>query len=100
LEAPNAVVALGIWKAQRPEIRLLLTDLVLPEGINGIALAEQLTREEPGLKVLYISGYRADFTGGEVVLEEGVNFLTKPFESRKLAQTARRCLDQTPLPTA
>ena len=66
----------------------------MPEGVNGKVLAQQLLSEAPGLKVLYISGYSADTTGDDVPLEEGVNFLTKPFESQTLAQTVRHCLDQ------
>jgi CheY-like chemotaxis protein len=96
LEAPNGVVALETWKQHRPEIRLLLTDLVMPEGLNGKVLAEQLVREEAGLKVIYISGYSADIIGGEKSFQEGVNFLTKPFESRKLAFLVRQCLDGVP----
>jgi signal transduction histidine kinase/CheY-like chemotaxis protein len=94
LEAPNGVAALEIWKQHRAEIRLLLTDLVMPEGLNGKELADQLVREDPRLKVIYISGYRADIIGNEVPLQEGVNFLTKPFESQKLAQAVRRILDE------
>jgi signal transduction histidine kinase/DNA-binding NarL/FixJ family response regulator len=99
LEAPNGVVALEIWKQYRPEIRLLLTDLVMPEGINGKALGEQMVREEPALKVVYLSGYSAEIIGGEEFFQEGVNFLTKPFEPLKLAQVVRDQLDDKPRPT-
>jgi len=94
LEAPNGLAAQAVWQQHRPAIQLLLTDLVMPEGVNGKVLAQQLLSEAPGLKVLYISGYSADTTGDDVPLEEGVNFLTKPFESQTLAQTVRHCLDQ------
>jgi len=50
-------------------------------------------QEEPKLKVVYSSGYSADIASAEFPMEEGINFLTKPFEVSKLAQTVRHCLD-------
>jgi two-component system cell cycle sensor histidine kinase/response regulator CckA len=49
---------------------------------------------EPLLKVVYVSGYSADIAGKNLLLQEGVNFLTKPFEAHKLGQTIRTCLDK------
>jgi PAS domain S-box-containing protein len=94
LEAANGRAALNIWDENRAEIRLLLTDLVMPEGMNGKELARQLLQENPALKVIYASGYSVDVADVELVLEDGVNFLAKPFEARKLAQTVRNCLDK------
>jgi len=45
------------------------------------------------LKVIYASGYSTEVAGRDFSLEEGVNFLAKPFEASKLAQTVRNCLD-------
>jgi len=45
------------------------------------------------LKVIYASGYCADVASGKIPLEEGVNFLTKPFDTPKLAQVVRNRLD-------
>ena len=94
LEASQGDEALAIWQQHRDEIRLLLTDLVMPGGMNGKELAAQLLQENPKLEVIYTSGYSADVAGKDLVLEEGVNFLAKPFETHKLAQTIRKSLDQ------
>jgi PAS domain S-box-containing protein len=73
---------------------LLFTDIVMPGGMNGLALAEQLQRELPGLKVLYTSGY----THGVVSADDGEpipagHLLGKPFRRRDLAAKIREVLD-------
>ena len=93
LEAASGVEALEVWKQGLDKIHLLLTDLVMPGGINGKELGQQLLQEKPGLKVIYTSGYSTEVAGRDFSLEEGVNFLAKPFEASKLAQTVRNCLD-------
>jgi PAS domain S-box-containing protein len=93
LEAATGPGAIEAWDESRDEIRLLLTDLMLPGGMNGKQLARRLLEEKPALKVLYTSGYSAEVAGKDLPLEEGVNFLTKPFSAHKLAQTIRAKLD-------
>jgi signal transduction histidine kinase/ActR/RegA family two-component response regulator len=93
LEAPTGVKALEVWNANRDEISLLLTDLVMPDGMNGKDLAQRLLQENPKLKVIYMSGYSAEVVGKDFPFTEDVNFLTKPFPAQKLAQTIRNCLD-------
>ena len=93
LEASNGIAALEIWKKHRNEILLLLTDLVMPGGINGKDLGEQLLKENPRLKVIYASGYSAEIAAKNFPLEEGVNFLNQPVQAHKLAQTVRQMLD-------
>jgi len=93
LEAGHGVEAVGVWQKHRHEIRLLLTDMVMPGGITGIDLGEKLSKEDPKLKVIYASGYSADMAGKDLPLEDGVNFLSKPFQRQKLAQTIRAQLD-------
>jgi CheY-like chemotaxis protein len=95
LEAPTGVKALEVWKAHRKEISLLLTDLMMPDGMTGKGLAQRLLQDNPKLKVVYMSGYSADVVGKDFPMEKGVNFLTKPFEAHKLAQTIRDSLDKT-----
>jgi two-component system cell cycle sensor histidine kinase/response regulator CckA len=82
-----------VWKQHRDGIHLLLTDMVMPGGMTGKDLGEQLLKENPGLKVLYVSGYSTEVAGKGFLLEEGVNFLSKPFQAQKLAQTIRKILD-------
>jgi two-component system cell cycle sensor histidine kinase/response regulator CckA len=93
LEASNGVKALEIWKQNNDEIRLLLTDLVMPGGMTGKDLARLILEENPKLKVIYMSGYSAEVVGKDFPLKEGDNFLTKPFQLSKLAQTIREKLD-------
>jgi PAS domain S-box-containing protein len=93
LDAANGVEALAVWKQNRDSIHLLLTDLVMPGGITGIDLAARLLKKNPKLKVIYASGYSAEVAGKDFPLEEGINFLIKPFQALKLAQTVRERLD-------
>jgi CheY-like chemotaxis protein len=96
LEASDGASALEIWKKRRNEIHLLLTDMVMPGGMSGKDLGEQLLKENSGLKVVYVSGYSAEVAGKNFPLQEGVNFLTKPVQAQKLAQTIRNRLDANP----
>jgi len=93
LEAANGIEALAVWKEHRDEIQLMLTDMVMPGGMNGIELGEQLLKDNPKLKVIYTSGYSAEVAGQEFPLKEGVNFLHKPFLRAHLAQALRAMLD-------
>jgi CheY-like chemotaxis protein len=94
LEAPTGVKALEVWSQNHSEIALLLTDLVMPGGMTGKALAQTLLEKNPRLKVVYMSGYSVEVGGKELSLVEGVNFLPKPFEAFKLAETIRNNLDK------
>jgi PAS domain S-box-containing protein len=94
LEASTGAGALEAWAGNRGEISLLLTDLVMPDGMNGKELARRLLAEAPELKVIYMSGYSTDVAGKDLVLEEGRNFLGKPFSAMKLVETVRRRLDE------
>jgi len=94
LESVSGVEALKIWEQHRKEIDLLLTDIVMPGSMTGKDLAERLLNENPKLKVVYTSGYSAEIASKDFPLEEGVNFIAKPFGAYRLAQTVRECLDQ------
>jgi PAS domain S-box-containing protein len=93
IEADSGLSALQIWQEQRDAIDLLLTDMVMPEGISGRELAARLLAEKPGLKVIYSSGYTDDMLGENSPLRNNPNFLEKPFSSHKLLKQVRDCLD-------
>jgi PAS domain S-box-containing protein len=93
LQAESGVRALELWKDCKEKIDLVLTDLVMPDHMNGRELAEKLWAERPALKVIFTSGYSADVVGKDFVLRRGLNYLQKPYHPRKLALTVRECLD-------
>ncbi len=93
LEAESGVKALEIWRQRKNIIDLVLTDLVMPDRMNGRELAERLWAERPALKVIFTSGYSQDVVGKDFVLNQGLNYVQKPYHPQKLAQTVRECLD-------
>ncbi|HEX7569901.1 MAG TPA: PAS domain S-box protein [Verrucomicrobiae bacterium] len=94
LEAATGNQALEVWQEHGAEIRLLLTDLMMPDGMTGKELAQRLVKENQKLKVVYMSGYSADLIGKDFPVQENVNFLAKPFHMQKLAQILRDSLDK------
>jgi signal transduction histidine kinase/CheY-like chemotaxis protein len=92
-EAESGVAALSVWQKHKNEIDLLLTDMVMPEGMSGRQLAERLQAEDAGLKVIYTSGYSPGMAGKDIALLEGFNFLAKPYTPHRLALVVRECLD-------
>jgi PAS domain S-box-containing protein len=92
-EAAHGREALRVWDEHRGSIQLLLTDIVMPEGLNGRELAARLQASSPGLKVVFTSGYSVDIAGRELTLEIGQNFIQKPSSPEHLLRTVRRCLD-------
>ena len=92
LTAADGAEALETARRCSRPIHLLLTDVVMP-GINGRVLAERLTPKQPGMRVLYMSGYTDSFIAGHGVLEAGTHLLHKPFTQEALAKKVRELLD-------
>ncbi|MCX6914435.1 MAG: PAS domain S-box protein, partial [Verrucomicrobia bacterium] len=80
-EATTAREALEVWRSHAGEIALLLTDIVMPEGITGCDLTEQLRAQRPALKVVLMSGYSADVISqnSDFLQCTKSGFLQKPF---------------------
>lgn len=92
LIAQDGEEALQVETRHSGQIDLLLTDVVMP-GMNGRALAEKLGPRQPGMRVLYISGYTDSFVASHGVLEEGMVLLHKPFTEEVLIRKVRQVLD-------
>jgi len=97
--APSAEAALDIAGRHPGKIDLLLTDVIMP-GESGPVLAARLTRQRPGLRVLFMSGYAGDELGVHGVLDRTVELLQKPFTAQELASRVQNALASpgTPAP--
>ena len=93
LEAASGPDALRIARERPGPIHLMVTDVVMPR-MSGRELALQLATERPDMKVLYMSGHTEDAIIHHGVLEQGVEFLQKPFTGRDLIGRVRRILDR------
>jgi len=93
LTADSPAAALATASEYQGAIHLLVTDVVMPE-MNGRELAERLRSAQPSLKCLFMSGYTADVIAHRGVLEEGVQFMPKPFTLQALASHVRAALDR------
>jgi DNA-binding NtrC family response regulator len=90
LRARNATEAFERFDCDGNRIDILVTDLVLPDGLNGIELATAITRRQPELPVLLVTGY------SEALLKvspPGMSVLTKPFGRSDLARAVQQALD-------
>jgi len=95
-EAASGPQALELWRAHKQEIALVLTDIIMPEHMNGRELADRLRAERPDLKVIFISGYSGETVGQDSASpwRTGTAFLQKPCHRHTLLQTVREALDQ------
>jgi CheY-like chemotaxis protein len=78
LEAADGEEALRVWEGHSGPVHLLLTDVVMPR-MGGRPLADRLVAEQPGLKVVFLSGYTDDAVVRYGVSEAKAAFLQKPF---------------------
>jgi two-component system cell cycle sensor histidine kinase/response regulator CckA len=92
IEAGTGPEALKVWDDHTGKIDLLLTDMVMPEGMTGRDLARQLRSREPSLKVIFTSGYSPEMLANDGEFP-GIPFLPKPYQAPRLVQLVRDCLD-------
>ncbi len=76
------------------KIDLLFTDVVMPGGMNGRQLADEAVRRQPGLKVLFTTGYTRNAIVHHGRLDAGVQMIGKPFSFSDLAAKVRTLLDE------
>jgi PAS domain S-box-containing protein len=91
LQAGDGMEALRQVAQHAGKIDLLLTDVIMP-GMNGKEVADQLAALQPGLKVLFMSGYSGEVIAHHGVLEAGVAYLPKPFTPDALSAKVREML--------
>ena len=93
LEAGGVAEAEALFDEHAADIRLLVTDVVMPQ-MNGRILAERFLSRQPSLRVLFVSGYTDDqvLTSASAT---AARFLQKPFTPQTLARTVRQLIDGT-----
>jgi CheY-like chemotaxis protein len=89
--APSGADALDLYPTLPGRVDLVVTDVVMP-GMGGRELAGRLRDRQPGLRVLYMSGYTADEVLRQGIEAEAVHFIQKPFTPDGLARKVREVL--------
>jgi len=97
LQANRPAEAIRLAQQHVGEIRLLITDVIMPE-MNGKELASSLLSLQPQLKCLFMSGYTANAIAHHGVLDDGLCFIQKPFSLPDLATKVRQVLEGGPAP--
>jgi len=92
LEAADGNEALALAQANGSKIQLLVTDVIMP-GLSGKMLAEWLSQVNPGVRVLFISGYINNSAVRDAMSKPGMLFLQKPFNPLDLAKKVREALE-------
>ncbi len=92
IEARTGPEALAAARKHAGGIHIVVTDVVMPE-MSGRELAERIAKEQPGVRILYMSGYTDDAVVRHGIVESGVAFLQKPFSPLALARKVRETLD-------
>ena len=82
-----------VWGTQGAAVDLLLTDMVMPDGMTGLELARALRLERPQLKVIFTSGYLADTANLALLTIEGAEYIAKPFSLPDSAAMVQRSLE-------
>ena len=94
LGASNATEALELWAQRGADVRLLLTDMVMPGGTSGLDLALRLRGERPDLGAIITSGYDPEKSRTDQLRESGIDYLPKPYSGADLARAVRARLDK------
>ncbi len=92
-EACDGAEAIHEWGDRAGEIDLVFTDMVMPNGVTGMDLAEHFRQANPKLKVVVTSGYSVELSKSGAPFGAGISYLAKPFEVGVLTKVVRRSLD-------
>ena len=93
LDCSSGPAAQLIWTRHRASIRLLISDIVMLPGMNGADLARLFLAEQPGLKVILMSGYHSEATEARASFGPEVGFILKPFSRDELLAAVRSQLN-------
>jgi two-component system, cell cycle sensor histidine kinase and response regulator CckA len=91
--AANAEECMQVAQREEKLFNLLVTDVLLPKT-NGVQLSIQLKKSNPGLKVLFMSGYSPEYIGHIRKFEAGMNFIQKPFMINDFMKAVHKALSQ------
>jgi CheY-like chemotaxis protein len=94
LEAADGPEAIGMWSANGRDVDLLVTDIVMPNGLKGNVLADRLQADKADLKVIFSSGYSSEFGTEAAPLDARFSFLEKPYKPEVLVRAVRDSLDR------
>lgn len=92
IEADTGMQALAVWEEHKDRVNLLLTDMVMPDGLTGRGLARRLLAGKPSLKVIYTSGFDLDVEAQRDTAQGSIRFLHKPYDMRCLLETVHEAL--------
>ena len=100
IAASNGAEAIVLWEKYVGEIDLVLTDLMMPEGVNGHQLVDRLRADRPEVRVIFVSGYSSDLLGANTFLEDGATFLQKPYRLKALAEMVQHVMSDSTAPAS
>jgi two-component system, cell cycle sensor histidine kinase and response regulator CckA len=95
LVAETGRAALPIWEEHKRDIDVLLTDVVMPQGIGGRELASRCQADKSHLQIIYTSGYNVELSTQSGWLRDGIQFVQKPYRPEQLLQAVRTAVSQT-----
>jgi two-component system, cell cycle sensor histidine kinase and response regulator CckA len=91
-EASHGPEALRVWAGRGGQVDLLLTDMVMPAGMNGTQLASELRKQRADLPVVFMSGYSPEVAGRELPESERGHLVQKPASPRAILEAVQRAL--------
>lgn len=92
-EAGDGMAAFDLWQEHHEEVQLVFTDMIMPEGMTGLELAERLRGAKPDLRVIISSGYSTELAHHGTSIIPGVKYVPKPSPPHVLARAVRQSLD-------
>jgi CheY-like chemotaxis protein len=93
LDAGTGSEALQVWNTHNGQVDLLLTDMVMPDGMSGMELAQRLRDAHPDLRIIFASGYSMEELDTGFIRQGRAQFLQKPYTHVTLPKVVRECLD-------